>query len=192
MTALGGLVTILGQYKERRDVVRAACRLLNNLGGFPGVVTTLEKLDVLDKVLDCVSIHTDTRDVVDSCAALLKAIHRRGIPVLGVGNKGILVGLLHVMNAKHADEDVLVAGLESIAKFLESNKSVSMDYNAHRVPEGAGAGAGTDSEDKGGSFRNKHVDNTNKVWERATSLMCPHIGQDKWKQWWYPAPIHRR
>ena len=75
-------------------------------------MTTLEKLDVLDKVLDCVSIHTDTRDVVDSCAALLKAIHRRGIPVLGVGNKGILVGLLHVMNAKHADEDVLVGWTE--------------------------------------------------------------------------------
>jgi hypothetical protein len=37
-TALGGIVKLLGQYVERKDVVRAACRLLNNLGGFAGIV----------------------------------------------------------------------------------------------------------------------------------------------------------
>jgi hypothetical protein len=35
-TALGGIVKLLGQYVERKDVVRAACRLLNNLGGYAG------------------------------------------------------------------------------------------------------------------------------------------------------------
>ena len=84
MTALGGLVHILGQYSDRRDVVRAACRLLNNLGGFPGVIPALEKLNVLDRVLTCVSSHGETRDVVDSSAALIKAIHRRGVPKLQV------------------------------------------------------------------------------------------------------------
>lgn len=171
-TALGGLVTILGQYKERRDVVRAACRLLNNLGGFPGVVATLEKLDVLDKMLECVGIHTDTRDVVDSCAALLKAIHRRGTPTLGAGSSGVLVGLLHVMNAKHADEDVLVAGFESMAKYLDSNKEISSDFNPHRELVGAGAGAESASNGSGNRNDKKRVDSATKVWERELMLLC--------------------
>ena len=175
-TALGGLVTILGQYKERRDVVRAACRLLNNLGGLPGVVATLEKLDVLDKMLECVGIHTDTRDVVDSCAALLKAIHRRGIPCLGTGSNGLLVGLLHVMNAKHADEDVLVAGFESMAKYLDSNKVVSLEFDAHRnLDNGVGARGANSAELKGGDGSGgdkKKGDSCNRVWERELLLVC--------------------
>ena len=49
-SALTGLATIMGQYCERRDVVRASCRLLVNLSVYPGVVDALNKMGIIEKV----------------------------------------------------------------------------------------------------------------------------------------------
>jgi hypothetical protein len=43
-----------------------------------GVVPAIEKLNVLDKLLECASIHTETKDVIDSTATMLKLIHKLG------------------------------------------------------------------------------------------------------------------
>ena len=67
-----GLVQIIGQYSERRDVVRASCRLLVNISHYTGVTNALEKLGILEKLLDCVSIHKETKDVIESTALLMK------------------------------------------------------------------------------------------------------------------------
>ena len=139
VTALGGLVHILGHYCDRRDVVRAACRLLNNLGGFPGVIMALEKLNVLDRVLTCVHNHGETRDVVDSTAAMLKAIHRRAVPLISA-TPACMAGLLHVINNKINDDDVILAGTECISKFVESNIKTTpalFDFDTKRHAEGA-------------------------------------------------------
>jgi len=136
-TALSGLVAILGQYSDRRDVVRAACRLLNNLGGFPGVIAALEKLNVLDRVLICVNNHGETRDVVDSTAAMLKAIHRRAIPQISIVPPCML-GLLQLVNNKINDEDVVIAGTETVCKFLEVNAKLLpalQDFDPNRQPD---------------------------------------------------------
>lgn len=119
-TALGGLVKMLGQYCERKDVVRAACRLLNNLGGYPGVVSALEKLNILDRVLECVSIHSETRDVVDSCCILLKTIHKVNCPVIRSPKVSCVRGLLHVFRNKLHDEDSVAACADALAKRVES------------------------------------------------------------------------
>ena len=49
-SALTGLANIMGQYCERRDVVRASCRLLVNLSVYPGVVDALNKMGIIEKV----------------------------------------------------------------------------------------------------------------------------------------------
>ena len=67
-----GLVQVIGQYCERRDVVRASCRLLVNINHYSGVTNALDKLGILEKLLDCVNIHREARDVVESTALLLK------------------------------------------------------------------------------------------------------------------------
>jgi cytosolic carboxypeptidase protein 2/3 len=160
-TALGGLVNILGQYCDRRDVVRAACRLLNNLGGFPGVIVALEKLNVLDRVLTCVNNHGETRDVVDSTAAILKAIHRRSIPSIST-NPSCMNGLLHVLNNKVHDEDVILAATEIIAKFIEQNMktlNTLIDFDPKR------------NNDNGSSSNNS----SSKIWEHESLRLSVKI-----------------
>lgn len=119
-TALGGLVNVLGVYCERRDVVRAACRLLNNIGGFPGVINALEKLNILDRILECASIHKETKDVVESTTAILKAINRRSIPVIQASKGSCIHGLLHVFRAKTHDEEAVIACSDLIAKHIDA------------------------------------------------------------------------
>eukprot|EP01032_Pedospumella_encystans_P032559 gene32559-36763_t len=104
-TALTGVVLILGQYAARRDVVRAACRLINNLSGYTNVVTALDRLGILDKIFECASIHRDTKDVLDSATSLIKTIHRRAIPTLQNPSPGSINGLLHVFKVKISDEE---------------------------------------------------------------------------------------
>jgi hypothetical protein len=70
-----GLVQVIGQYSERRDVVRASCRLLVNISHFPGVVIALEKMGILEKLLDCVYMHKEARDVVESTALLMRGTY---------------------------------------------------------------------------------------------------------------------
>lgn len=116
ITALGGLVTMIGQYSERKDVVRTACRLLNNLGGYQGVVPALDKLNILDKVLECVSIHTETRDVVDSAAMLLKNINKNTSPTVRSPRVACVRGLLHVYRNKLHDEEAVAACAETLCR----------------------------------------------------------------------------
>lgn len=52
--------------------MRASCRLLVNISHFPGVVIALEKMGILERLLDCVYVHKEARDVVESTALLLR------------------------------------------------------------------------------------------------------------------------
>jgi len=128
-TALGGLIIILGQYSDRKDVVRAACRLLNNLGGFPGVVAALERLGVVERVLECVGTHGETRDVVDSATAMLKAVHRRGVPSTSASS-GSLSGLVHIFKIKQHDEDASLACVDTAIRLLEAPPATSASPQA--------------------------------------------------------------
>jgi hypothetical protein len=49
-SALAGLAQVMAQYSERRDVVRASCRLLVNLSVYPGVVDALNRMGIVEKV----------------------------------------------------------------------------------------------------------------------------------------------
>jgi hypothetical protein len=134
-TALCGVVMILGQYSARRDVVRAACRLINNLSGFANVVPALDRLGILDKIFECASIHRDTKDVLDSASSLVKSIHRRGAPVLQVGSPPCLQGLLHVFRVKSADEDASVACMDTLSKHVELTFKAQMTVSAEKRKE---------------------------------------------------------
>lgn len=121
--ALGGVVTILGQYSNRRDVVRAACRLITNLSGYPHVVQALDKLYIMDRILDCVSIHRETKDVVESTAALIKSIHRKAIPSFHGRSVGSVHGLLYIYRVKVHDEEAFIACSEMIVRLLEQSQN---------------------------------------------------------------------
>jgi hypothetical protein len=112
VTALGGLIKALIQYTPRRDVVRAGCRLLSHLIGFSGVVMALDRLNILDVIFECVDTHNETRDVLESSAALLKAVHRRTNPTFLGTRPGSVRGLFHVLKSKLNDDDVVLGCLE--------------------------------------------------------------------------------
>jgi len=120
-TALGGLLTMLETYVERRDVVRASCRLLNNIGGFAGVIAALDRIYVLDKMLDCVSIHSDTKDVIESTCTILKSIHKLHAPKLLAVKGGVINGLLILLRSKIVDEDTLTACADTFVNLLQAS-----------------------------------------------------------------------
>jgi hypothetical protein len=134
-TALGGVVMILGQYSARRDVVRAACRLINNLSGFTNVVPALDRLNILDKIFECASIHRDTKDVTESATALLKTIHKRSIPVLAVGSPPCVQGLLHLFRVKLADEEMATACLDTMTRLIETTYKMNITPEKRRELE---------------------------------------------------------
>lgn len=120
-SALGGLVTIMKQYSERRDVVRAGCRLIHNLGGFSGVVDALDKLNILEVIFECANIHHESKDVIETAATLLKTIYRRHVPTIQ-GDKSVsLTGLLHVFRSKINDEEIVGACADIISNYRMSN-----------------------------------------------------------------------
>ncbi len=118
-STLNGLVAIIAQYTDRRDVIRAACRLLNNVTSFNGVVAALDKANVLDKLLECAAVHHETRDVIDSTANMIKNIHKRHIPLINTSKPSLLHGLLTVLKAKLLDDDLVVACMDILQKLNE-------------------------------------------------------------------------
>ena len=141
ITSLGGVVSVLGEFSSRRDVVRAACRLLTNLSSFPHVVTALDRLGVLDRMLECVSLHRDTKDVLESTASFLKYIHRQAIPLLSGQRAASVHGLLHVMRVKAHDEDIATACVDTAAKLIEASNRAPLEkrreYDEARQLEGS-------------------------------------------------------
>jgi len=119
-STLSGLLNVISQYTERRDVIRAACRLLNNVSSFNGVVAALDKANILDKLLDCAAVHHETRDVIDSTASMIKNIHKRQVPLINSSKPSSLHGLLTVLKAKLLDDDLVVACMDILQKLNET------------------------------------------------------------------------
>jgi hypothetical protein len=133
-TALTGLAEIIGKYCERRDVVRASCRLLVNISHFSGVTSALEKLGILEKLLECVQIHKDTRDVLESTALMLKGIHRRSPPECLSNKSSLIAGLLILYSKKLKDEEVAKACSDVLVKVFNNRSTLNIDpRNNHRA-----------------------------------------------------------
>jgi hypothetical protein len=122
-STLLGLVAVISQYTERRDVIRAACRLLNNVSSFNGVVAALDKANILDKLLECAAIHHETRDVIDSTANMIKNLHKRHVPLINTSKPTSLHGLLTVLKSKLLDDDLVVACIDILQKLNEMKKN---------------------------------------------------------------------
>jgi hypothetical protein len=127
-SALGGLVRALGVYTERRDVVRAGCRLLSHLIGFAGVVMALDSMSILDRIFDCVAMHSETRDVLESAASLLKAIHRRTAPTFHGSKTSSVRGLMAVFRYRINDDDVVTACVELLVRYHSIVRSQSSSF----------------------------------------------------------------
>ena len=117
---LAGLVRLMGQYCERKDVARASCRLLTNLMGYPGVIMALDKISLMDKVFECVNSHRTTRDIMESASALLKTIHKRTFPGFSGEKMSGIAGVFHLVRMKVSDEEVVVASVEILNRLVES------------------------------------------------------------------------
>ena len=129
VSALLGLVKLMGQYTERKDVARASCRLLNNLIGYAGVIMALDNVGLMDKVFDCVNIHRNTKDILESAASLLKAIHKRTFPAFTGHKISSIRGLMHLVRCKIHDDEVVVASLEMLLKLAEGDAQRSSSAN---------------------------------------------------------------
>lgn len=123
-TALGGVVRTLEQYSTRRDVVRATCRLLTNLVGYPHVAVALDKLYLLDVQFVCVSVHRETKDVVEATCTLLKVISKRkgSLPNFRGNSLSALQGLFHVISVKIVDEEALGLCMDLLLRLLEKHQ----------------------------------------------------------------------
>jgi cytosolic carboxypeptidase protein 2/3 len=120
-TALGGLVRLMGQYSDRKDVSRASCRLLSHLvGTYPGVGMALDKLFILDRITECLDHHSATKDILESACAILKALHKRS-PLLSFSGQKLssVRGLLFLLRAKcSTDEEIFTAATEILTRLL--------------------------------------------------------------------------
>lgn len=62
----------MGKYVDRKDVVRASCRILMNVSHYSGVTNVLGKMRALEKLLECVHTHREAKDVLEATALLFK------------------------------------------------------------------------------------------------------------------------
>jgi hypothetical protein len=62
----------MGKYVDRKDVVRASCRILMNVSHYSGVTNALGKMRALEKLLECVHAHREAKDVLEATALLFK------------------------------------------------------------------------------------------------------------------------
>jgi hypothetical protein len=79
----------MGQYSDRKDVSRASCRLLSHIiGTYPGVGMALDKLHILDRIMECLDHHSQTKDILESACTILKSLHKRS-PLLSFNGQKI-------------------------------------------------------------------------------------------------------
>jgi hypothetical protein len=174
VSALRGLVRALETYAERRDVVRAGCRLLSHVLSFAGVVLALDSLNIMDRVFHCVSIHAETKDVLESTASLLKAIHRRTTLTFTGSKPSVLKGVMVVLRYKIADDDVVTACMELLGRYhgtvynniiVNGGSTGILDQKSRYASGGAGKYA-----DKGGSALERSP--LLEPWEHECLGMC--------------------
>lgn len=73
---LKGVVKGISNFTHRRDVVRAACRLLMNLRHYDKVYLALDDFFIVEKLLICSVAHKDAKDVLESSVLLCKHIYK--------------------------------------------------------------------------------------------------------------------
>jgi cytosolic carboxypeptidase protein 2/3 len=131
--ALNVIVKLLEDYQERKDVVRAACRLLNNICEYAGVIVALDKCFVLDKMLECTAKFSETKDIVESTISVFKALYKRSNPTVHIEHSILrLTGLLDIYRNRLGDEIISTACMEMLTKFINirSNKDGGINFVA--------------------------------------------------------------
>ena len=135
-TALRGVLSVLQQYAARRDVVRAACRLLSNLSSFENIPLALDSLGVLDRIYECVHHHPDAKDVLESSVTFLKLVNKVKAPNFSGSSLPAYQGILHALKMKHADEEVALFACDLLRRSIES--STRRRAGAAATPQAAG------------------------------------------------------
>lgn len=148
-TALGGVIRTLEQYCTRRDVVRASCRLLTNLAAYPHVALALDRLCIVAKICNCISIHRETKDVVEAATVLMRTIMRKknSPAMFGGSSSSSISGLIHVMRMKLHDD-------ETVGHCMDLFSSLILD------------GKGGKPQDSG---------KEPKTWEQTVTIVCNDI-----------------
>jgi hypothetical protein len=121
-TALKGVVSVLQQYSSRRDVVRAACRLLSNLSTFENIPIALDALSVLDRIFECIYLHQDAKDVLESSATFMKFINKVKVPNFQGNSLNSFYGILHVMKMKAHEEEIIYYVTDLLKRFIENSR----------------------------------------------------------------------
>ena len=118
-SALTVIVRLLSEYRERKDVVRASCRLLGNVCEYAGVIVALDKSQVLDKMLECVGKFNETKDIIESTVAVTKSLYKRMNPTINLHSCRAIEGFLGIFRSKVSDESIVMVFSELAAKFIK-------------------------------------------------------------------------
>ena len=119
LTALKGVKSVLNQFAGRKDVVRAVSRLVANIASYKHVADCLNKMNVLDKLLHCMNVHKETKDVQDSVILLLKLIYKHSEPQISSTSVLALHSLLYIYETKIYDENLVEVCIHSLNKLYE-------------------------------------------------------------------------
>ncbi len=129
-SALNVIVRLLVEYRDRKDVVRASCRLLSNVCEYSGVMVALDKMLVLDKMLECVGKFNETKDIVESTVAVMKSLYKRMNPTINLHSCKAVEGLLGIFRKRLSDESTVMVCCELIANFIKKqHNSINNDSN---------------------------------------------------------------
>ena len=117
---LSAIISVIEKHDQRKDIVRACVRSMVNLSRFRALLAWIDASESVGPILAAAALHSQARDITDSCATLLKGLNRRvrGRPgarlsVIGTGQRSIskaVSGLLCCLKARPNDME-LVAGI---------------------------------------------------------------------------------
>ncbi|GMH63199.1 hypothetical protein TrST_g12401 [Triparma strigata] len=117
---LSAVIAVIQKHGQRKDIVRACVRSMVNLSRFRALLAWIDASESIGPILAAAALHSQARDITDSCATLLKGLSRRvrGRPgarlgVVGVGDSTLekaVSGLLSCLKARPNDME-LVSGI---------------------------------------------------------------------------------
>jgi len=126
---LSAIITVIQKHGARKDIVRACVRSMVNLSRFRALLAWIDASESVGQVLAAASIHTQARDITDSCATLLKSLGRRvrgrpGARLSLVRGKAAvakaIAGVLSCLKARPNDMELVAAVFATLRNTLQA------------------------------------------------------------------------
>ena len=144
---LSAVITVIQKHGARKDIVRACVRSMVNLSRFRALLAWIDASESVGQILAAASIHSQARDITDSCATLLKSLGRRvrgrpGARLSVVGGKSAIsksiAGVLSCLKARPNDMELVAAVFATLTNTLQSLENVKSNEGGKEEGEDVG------------------------------------------------------